>query len=121
MQASPEVKLVSSARLRQVCRLDQSPPDDLVSLFSAVQIAPDSTTGTGTSGSASIATASGVPATTVPSPVSVGSLEEDTVEREYVEFGREEEYGGSDRDRNSGQDFTACSADDCGYCGQCPY
>lgn len=41
---------------------------------------------------------------------------------EYGSFGRNKGYGyDSDDHSDQDQDFTACSADDCGYCGKCMY
>ncbi|KAF4541080.1 Geranylgeranyl pyrophosphate synthetase [Lasiodiplodia theobromae] len=47
----------------------------------------------------------------------------DSGEERYFSAGSDSGYGGVsfDSDDESEKDFTACSADDCGYCGHCRY
>jgi hypothetical protein len=49
------------------------------------------------------------------------SVEEDNDDADHDKFGGYREASYSDGDSDNNKDFTACSGDDCGWCGHCDY
>jgi hypothetical protein len=134
MATSPEVGLVCSTRLGPLCRLDDSLVDDLSSQFNALQVnqEPPTVSDRGTSESnftpsESEQSASSTNTSLVVPPASSTAppygFDEDEWDGSFQDrnLGWLTGYAGTNRDSDSGRDFTACSADDCGYCGRCDY
>lgn len=135
MPNSPEVDLVCSARLAQLCRIDDSLLDDLTNQFNALQVKqePPTVSDSGASdlnctAGASAQSGASTNTTLVVSPAITPTEPPDGDEEDESDRGFEDEnlgwrtsYTSIDRDSDSDRDFTACSAEDCGYCGKCSY
>jgi len=135
MLTSPEVDLVCSARLGRLCRLDDSLLDGLTSQLDTLQVEqePSSKAGGGTpdvnfTASASAQSAASTdPSSAVPSAIT-STDPPDGEEEDESDSSFEDEClvwrtgdAGFDHDSDGDRDFTACSADDCGYYGRCSY
>lgn len=131
---SPEINLVRSAHLHRLCRLDDPSvtslvPDpkaaDLKQKLSAPSDDKLSSTKSGPSESTareSLTTISTTPPMSlglITTTISTMQVQNDSSEDErYISYNSYSRY---DSDNDSDRDFTACSADDCGYCGKCMY
>ncbi len=135
MSNSPEVELICSTRLGGLCRLSDDLIDDLTHRFDALQADHEPRADSGSE----VGTSSGVigsrvesPADTITTLLVSSTLVADEAPDDEKHNNSEESfrndplswrtgYAGIDRDNDSDQDFTACSVDDCGYCGRCSY
>lgn len=132
---SPEVGLVCSARLGLLCRLDDSLIDHLSGQFNGLQVEQDPPTvsDSGTSESnwnsseneqstSSANTSLAVPAAVTSAAPTYG-FDEDEWGGSFQDRSLSWRTGHADTNHDSDyeRDFTACSADDCGYCGKCDY
>ena len=133
MPNSPEVELVCSTRLGGLCRLSDDLIDDLTHRFDALQadhepqadLSSEVGTSSGMTGSRVESAADTI--TTLPvssTPVADEAPDNEKHDDSKGSFGDDSlvwrtGYAGLDCDSDSNQDFTACSADDCGYCGKC--
>jgi len=135
MPTSPEVDLICSARLGLLCRLDDSLDDDFSSQFKSLQVKKQETPAVDSEASepnhtpstyghsASSTNTSLVVPPAIPSTEPPEGDDEDEWDGGFQDrsLGWRTGYAGTNRDSHSERDFTACSADDCGYCGKCDY
>lgn len=138
MSISPEVGLISSARLGPLCRLDHSLYDALCGQFDAIQIKqkPVKMSDSGTldfnftpseSAESTVNTENTLTAsTTGTSPESAAGDDNDGDNEDEWDkgWGSRGSVSPSYWDRESDDfepDYTACSASDCGYCGRCDH
>lgn len=135
MPNSPEVELICSTRLGGLCRLSDDLIDDLTRRFNALQ--PDhepraesgSEIGTlsGITGSRVESAAGTITTLPVSSTPAADEVLDDDQEDDLEESFEDDSlvwrtgHAGIDRDSDFDRDFTACSADNCGYCGRCSY
>ena len=132
---SPEVELLCSPRLARLCRIDHGHVDDLISHFNVLQVEHETTIipGSATLGLNSAASVEATSASSTstssersPAVVATGTADVDDERNSGESFDDgDQDWGTSDtdaaRDSDSDRDYTACSADDCGYCGKCGY
>ena len=132
---SPEVGLVRSPRLADLCRLYDSNLDDLNNRLGALQVTqqPSAISSTATSNSDTLRSADMLSTNTtsnmsaLPAPVTTPEPSDGHEGRQSSASFADDDLvwdagsAGIDCESDSDRDFTACSADDCGYCGKCSY
>lgn len=132
---SPGVNLVCSSALSQLCRLNDTVDDDLVMQFSNLKVRgepvnePDDAFSTSSSKTTSRSALSTGMASAVSQAADgaagIASGQDSEPEDEFETNRYAADTGGystdSDNDSIHDRDYTACSAEDCGYCGRCRY
>lgn len=120
------MRLVCSSELKELCHLDEAVADEFLTQFNALDVKEEPVNVPGEATSTSSSKMTSTAASRVANVLSsVESNQRSDSEGDYEEY--ELSYRGghgnrdSDDDSVSGRDYTACSAEDCGYCGKCMY